>query len=154
VPEAARPYRLPGAVWLAPLAFIFCSEIIYWSGWDTVWKLSLAIVAGYLLIGTWMAFDKKRPPLDWKSAQWLPFYLIAMGIVSWQGRYCSNGPTHIAGASCSATNRIPFWADIGIVAGIALVTYIWAYFVSLSRDEHLGLVGRQEAEQEAARASS
>jgi len=153
VPEATRPYRLPGAVWLAPVAFIFCSEIIYWSGFDTIWKLGIAIVIGYVLIGTWMAFDKKRPPLDWKSAQWLPVYLIAMGIISWMGRYCSSGPAG-PGASCSATERIPFWWDIGIVAVLALIIYFWAQAVRLPREEHLALVSRQQGEQEAARAEA
>jgi amino acid transporter len=151
VPEATRPYRLPGAVWLAPVAFIFCSEIIYWSGFDTVWKLGIAIVVGYILIGTWMAFDKKRPPLDWKSAQWLPVYLLGMGVISWMGRYCSSGPAG-PGASCSATERIPFWWDIGIVAVFALIIFFWAQATHLSREEHLALVNRQQEEQEAAKA--
>ena len=145
VPDADRPYRMPWAVWMSPLAFIFACEIIYWSGFDTVWKLGICVVIGYVLIGTWMAFDKDRPPLDWKSAQWLPIFLIGMGIISWQGRYCSSGPAG-PGASCSATNRIGFWWDIGIVAVFALVIFIWAQLVRLPRDEMQNLVERQSAE--------
>ena len=44
-------------------------------------------MVGYVLIGIFMAFDSERPPIDWKSAQWLPVYLIGMGIISWQGQY-------------------------------------------------------------------
>ncbi len=148
VPDAARPYRMPGAVWMAPLAFIFCCEIIYWSGFDTVWKLGICVVIGYILIGTSMAFDKNRPPLDWKSAQWLPIFLIGMGIISWQGRYCSNGPARAVGASCSATNRIPFWWDIAIVAVFALIIYFWAQATRLPRQEMQDLVARQSGEHE------
>ena len=36
--------------------------------------LGICIVIGYLLIGISMAYDKQRPPLDWKSSQWLPVY--------------------------------------------------------------------------------
>jgi amino acid transporter len=144
VPDADRPYRMPWAIWMSPLAFIFACEIIYWSGFDTVWKLGICVVIGYVLIGTWMAFDKDRPPLDWKSAQWLPIFLIGMGIISWQGRYCSSGPAG-PGSSCSATNRIGFWWDIGIVAVFALAIFIWAQLVRLPRDEMQNLVERQSA---------
>jgi len=144
VPEHARPYQIPWAVWLSPLAFIFCCEIIYWSGFDTVYKLGIAVVIGYVLIGTFMAFDKDRPPLDWKSAQWLPVFLIGMGIISWQGKYCSTGPASVV--DCHATNRIPFWWDIAIVAVFALIIFFWAQWARLPRDEMLNLVNRQSAE--------
>jgi amino acid transporter len=141
VPDASRPYRMPGAVWLAPLAFILACEIIYWSGFDTVWKLGVCIVIGYVLIGVSMLFDKDRPPLDWKPAQWLPVFLIGMGIISWQGKYCSGGPASTAG--CGAANHIPFWWDIGLVAAFALVIYFWAQAVRLPRGRMLELVARQ-----------
>ena len=146
VPDASRPYKMAGAAWLAPLAFVFACEIIYFSGFDTVWKLGIAVVIGYILIGTWMAFDKKRPPLDWKQAQWLPVFLLGMGVISWMGRYCSSGPAG-PGASCSATERIPFWYDMGIVAVFALIIFFWAQAVALPRKDMLDLVERQSLDQ-------
>ena len=86
-----------------------------------LWKLAIAIVIGYVLIGIFMAFDKERPPLDWKSAQWLPVYLIGMGIISWQGQF-SGG----AVKSPVNTGHIPFWWDMVIVAAFSLVIYYWA----------------------------
>ena len=53
-----------------------------WSG-----SSASCLVLGYLMIGISMAFDPQRPPLDWKSAVWLPVWLIGMGIISWQGQY-------------------------------------------------------------------
>ena len=91
---------MPGAIWLSPLGFIIASMIIYWSGFEIVWKLGITLVIGYVIIGIFMAYDKQRPPLDWKSATWLPVFLIGMGIISWQGQY---GPDN--------TNRIPFGWD-------------------------------------------
>jgi len=60
VPEANRPYRLPGAAVIAPLAFIIANMLIYWSGLEVIWKLGIVLVIGYLLIGIFMAFDKQR----------------------------------------------------------------------------------------------
>ena len=98
---------------------------------------------GYVLIGVCMAFDPQRPPLDWKSAQWLPFYLIGMGIISWQGQF-SGG----AVAAPVNTNNIPFWWDMVVVAGFSLIIYYWAQATRLPREEMLNLVGRQATEEE------
>jgi amino acid transporter len=140
VPEADRPYRLPAASVLAPLAFVLANLIIYWSGLEVLLKLAICIVIGYILIGICMAFDKQRPPLDWKAAQWLPVYLIGMGIISWQGQY-SGG----AVAAPVNTGHIPFWLDMGVVAVFSLVIYFWAQAVRLPREEMMNLVERQAA---------
>jgi amino acid transporter len=143
VPEAPRPYRLPGAVVIAPLAFIFANMLIYWSGFEVLWKLAIAIVAGYVLIGISMYFDKERPPLDWKSAQWLPVYLIGMGIISWQGQF--SGQSSTTPLPPTNTGNIPFWWDMLVVAVFSLVIYYWAQATKLSRADMLDLVARQSA---------
>ena len=135
VPDADRPYRMPGASVISPLAFVIAGLLIYWSGFEVVWKLGIVLVIGYILIGVSMAFDKQRPPLDWKSAQWLPVYLIGMGIISWQGQF---GPrTTPTGSRSGGT-----WC---IVAVFCLVIYYWAMATKLSREEMLNLVNRQAA---------
>ena len=113
VPEAPRPYRLPAASVLCPVAFVVADLLIYWSGFEVVWKLGIVLVIGYVLIGISMAFDKDRPPLDWKSAVWLPVWLIGLGIISWLGQF-SGG----AVAAPVNTDTIPFWWDILVVAGV------------------------------------
>jgi amino acid transporter len=138
VPEADRPYRVPAGEVLAPLAFIIANMLIYWSGFETVWKLGVVIIIGYVLIGICMAFDENRPPLDWKSAVWLPFYLVGIGIISWQGQY-SGG----AVAAPLNTNHIPFWWDMLVVAAFSLVIYYWAMATRLPKAEMLNLVERQ-----------
>jgi amino acid transporter len=140
VPEADRPYRMPGAAVVSPVAFIVANMLIYWSGLEVIWKLAVVLVIGYVIIGIFMAFDSQRPPLDWKSAQWLPVYLLGMGIISWQGQF-SGG----AVAAPVNTNRIPFWWDMVIVAGFSLVIYFWAMATRLPREEMLDLVNRQAA---------
>jgi amino acid transporter len=134
VPEAERPYRMPGAAVISPLAFVIAGLIIYWSGFEVIWKLGIVLVIGYILIGVSMALDSQRPPVDWKSAQWLPVYLIGMGIISWQGQF---GPNN--------TNRIPFWWDMGIVTVFCLVIYYWAQATRLPKEEMMNLIDRQAA---------
>ena len=137
VPDANRPYRMPAAAVLAPISFVVADLLIYWSGWLVVWKLGIVLVIGYVLIGISMAFDPQRPPLEWKSAVWLPVWLIGLGIITWQGQY---GPGN--------TGHIPFWWDMLIVAAFSVVIYYWAMATKLSREEMLMLVNRQSGEQE------
>ena len=87
VPEADRPYRMPGATVLVAGRVRRRQPDHLLVGLRDLWKLGIVLVIGYILIGISMAFDKQRPPLDWKSAQWLPVYLIGMGIISWQGQF-------------------------------------------------------------------
>jgi amino acid transporter len=140
VPDADRPYRVAGAVWFAPLAFIAANMIIYWSGIEVVWKLGIAIVAGYVLIGISMALDKDRPPLDWKSAVWLPVYLIGMGIITWQGQF-SGG----AVAPPVNTGHLPFGLDMAVVAVFSLIIFYWAQASRLPKEEMMLLVEKQAA---------
>ena len=144
VPDANRPYRMPGAVVIAPLAFIFANMLIYWSGFTVVWKLGVCIVIGYILIGVSMLFDPQRPKIDWRSGQWLPVYLIGMGLISWQGQFSGESST----AAPLNTGHIPFWYDMLIVAGFSLVIYYWAMIVKLPREQMLQRVAEQSGQQE------
>jgi len=141
VPDLPRPYRMPAASVMSPIAFAIANLIIYWSGFETIWKLGVCIVIGYVLIGIFMAFDSQRPPLDWKSAQWLPVYLIGMGIISWQGQF-SGG----AVANPVNTNNIPFGIDLLVVVVFSLVIYFWAMAARLPTEEMQNLVSRQSGE--------
>ena len=143
VPEAARPYRLPGAAVFAPVAFIIANLLIYWSGLTVIWKLGVVLVIGYLLIFGFMVFDKQRPPLNWRAASWLPVWLLGLGIISWQGQYSGESyPSPPVN-----TGNIPFWWDMVAVAGFSLLIYYWAQASRLPRNEMLDLVSRQAAPQ-------
>src|SRR6476620_4379653 len=48
---AAFRRRLPDAELIAPLGFVISGCIILWSGWTTDWKLGVAILIGYLILG-------------------------------------------------------------------------------------------------------
>ena len=141
VPDANRPYRMPWATVVAPLAFILSNLIIYWSGFEVLWKLGVCIVIGYVLIGIGMAFDPQRPPIQWRSAMWLPVYLVGMGIISWQGQFSGGAVKPPVN-----TGHIGFWYDMLVVAAFSLAIFYWAMFTKLPRAEMLELVNRQAGE--------
>jgi hypothetical protein len=94
-------------------------------------------------MGIFMAFDPQRPPLDWKSAVWLPAWLIGMGILSWQGQYSGAASSDKHPRPPTNTLNIPFWWDILAVAGFSVIIYFWAMRTKLSREEMLALVNKQ-----------
>ncbi|MFE0420880.1 APC family permease [Streptomyces sp. NPDC058953] len=140
-PERHRPYRLPAGLFWAPVAFVVSNLIIYWAGWDTLWRLGLAIVLGYLLLGA-SALLRLNPHAlrpDWRSAQWLPVYLGGMGLISWQGGYCSGGPA--SSVPCGATGALPLWWDMAVIAAFSLLVYFWAQSVRLPAEEAREYIG-------------
>src|SRR6185312_6944318 len=144
--ERYRPFRLAAGGFWAPVAFMVSGLIIYWSGWDTLQKLGYAIILGYLVIGANFLFklNPHLPRPDWGAAQWLPVYLIGMGVLSWQGRYCSKGPARTT--SCGATAAVPQWWDLLLVAAFNLGIYYWALAVRLPDDEAHGYIGDVDAQ--------
>ena len=73
-------------------------------------------------VDLYMSFDNERPPLDWKSATWLPVWLIGMGIISWQGQY--------SGAASGREGAMPTalrWSDTRVTR--------WSGPVSQSQSE-------------------
>ena len=148
IPEADRPYRMQAAWLLAPLAFVVADLLIYWSGFEVIWKLGIVLIIGYVLIGISMAFDPQRPPLDWKSAVWLPAWLIGMGLISWQGQYSGAPSSDKHPLPPTNTFHIGFWWDILVVAAFSVAIYFWAMYTRLPRDEMLVLVNRQSGENE------
>ena len=124
LPDAERPYRLPMANVLSPFAFVVANLIILWSGWTTDWKLGIAILLGYLILAVSRVFhlNDKPPVLNWHAAQWLPPYLIGMGIIVYLSTFGPKG-------------WIPLWWDMVVVGAFSLVIYFWALHVALPREQ-------------------
>jgi amino acid transporter len=112
-PDAERPYRLPWAPVLAPASFVFASFIIYWSGWDVDWKLMVAVVLGYVLMGIsrLVHANPVESPMDWTAALWLWPYLGGMTLISFLGQF--DGGRSV----------IPFYWDLLVVAVFSLIIY-------------------------------
>ncbi|MEG8036082.1 hypothetical protein QP157_12395 [Sphingomonas sp. LR61] len=129
IPEIERPYRMPAAAVLSPVAFIVANLIILWTGWDTDWKLGVAILIGAVVIilnNVFRGASSVRPRWDWKAAQWLLPYLIGMGLIVFLSDF---GPlTH---------PLFPLWIDIVVVAVFSLVIYYWAISSASDRAEIL-----------------
>jgi amino acid transporter len=140
-PDHQRPFRLPAGEVVAVFAFIIANLVIYWSGWDVLWRLFIAIAAGFVLLGIGHIVNPSEftPTLDWRSSSWLWPYFIGMGVLS----YVS--PTDFGG-----NGLLPFGLDILLVAAFSIAIYYYAMSVRLTPEEvrsHVA-VARAESQEE------
>jgi len=126
LPDALRPYRLPAAEVLAPLGFVISGCIILWSGWTTDWKLGVAILIGYLILGVSRGLHLNDHPtvLDWRAAAWLPVYLVGMGLIVF---FSDFGPLQ--------NPLFTLGWDMLAVAVFSLAIFYWAMAVALSKEQ-------------------
>ena len=115
-PDAPRPFRLRAGEFWAPVAFVVSNLIIYWTGWQVVWKLDVAVLLGYALmaISRETKANAKAGDMDWASAIWLWPYLAGMALLSFLGQFGGGRAV------------LPFWWDMVVVAAFSLVIYALA----------------------------
>ena len=60
---------MPAGEVLAPIALIVANLVIYWTGWDSLCKLLIAIALGFVLlaIGHIVNPSELTPSLDWRG---------------------------------------------------------------------------------------
>ena len=126
MPNADRPYRLPLAGFMSPLGFCISGLIIVWSTWDTDWKLGIAILIGYAILGISRMFNlnEKSPHLHWRSASWLPAYLVGIGII-----------TYISSFGPMADPILGDYLGILVTVVFSVAIYYWAMAVALPTEE-------------------
>jgi hypothetical protein len=129
IPEARRPYRLPGASIIAPAAFVVANYLILWSGWDTDYKLGIAIAIGYvvLLANRVFRLNDRDIVFDLKAGSWILPYLIGMGLLVYLSDFGIDASGKIVGP-----DWIPLWWDLLAVGGFSLIIYYWAMAVGLA----------------------
>ena len=109
---------------LLPAAFCSANLILYWGGFETTWKLALAMVLGLSLfaIGAMRArTDAKRTI---RNAMWVAPWLGGHVILGFVGRY---GP--------GSRSILPDWVDLAAVISFSLVIFYWAASLALTKDE-------------------
>ena len=131
-PELARPYRLPAAGLLAPASFVFATFIAYWSGWQTISTLMLALLLGYALMALTrkLHLDLEPPPIEWASARWLFPYLAGLSVVSYLGNFGNGGILGGVGPFdhflVGGRGVIPLWWDLGCLTALSLAVFTGA----------------------------
>jgi hypothetical protein len=107
-------------VFTLPAAFCSANLIMYWGGFDTTWKLAVAMLAGM----AWFAIGAKRQhtnAFDFaRNAVWVAPWLGGQVVIGYLGRY---GGGH---------NILPNWIDVLVVIVFSLIIFYWGIAMSLS----------------------
>lgn len=83
-PNRHRPFKLSASLFFCHAAFYACNLMLYWCGFDVLWKLDLALLIGFLINLTYQKhslFDCSR------SLYWFAFYMAAMLLLSFLGSF-------------------------------------------------------------------
>src|SRR5437762_2872898 len=150
-PGRPRPFRLPAASLLAPVAFVVASEILLFTGWAVVWKLIAAILIGFGLLTLSTATDSVARKLsrDWRSAAWLWPYLLGMGAISYLSSFDTGTPSSVPLLGLHGPrNELTFGWDILAVALFSLGVYAFAMLSRLPAEQALEYVGDLAAEED------
>ena len=128
-PEATRPYRLRLAPLLAPLGFVVANFIVYWTGWQTVSTLMVALLLGWGLMALSRAgkFDERPPVLDFSAFAWLAPYLVGITLCSYFGGFGPGGMLGGVGPFAhilvGGQGQLGLWWDLGVVTVLSLGVY-------------------------------
>lgn len=120
LPDRERVFRLPWANVLAYLAFLSSNLIVYWAGWDTEWKLSIAVLLGFLVLAIHELTGRgTTPPLEWRSGFWVIPWLGGLALISYLGAYPEPG------AGAGNLGWLPFgWSFIVVALFSAAIMWL------------------------------
>lgn len=107
LPNQARTFRLPAAKILCLCAFYCCNLLSYWTGWETLSKLSIAILIGLLFFVIAVLRGRLSTislSLGMKSSFWMAPYLLGLAMISYLGSFGGG------------KNWIPFGWDFIVIA--------------------------------------
>lgn len=88
LPNAKRVFRLPAANFLCLFAFYFCNLISYWTGWETISKLAIAMVIGFgFFVFACVRGSIKNSSINFNSGLWVIPYLGGLVLISYLGAF-------------------------------------------------------------------
>lgn len=135
-PDEHRPFRLKGAKFVAPLAFIASNWVIFWTGCTTVTFLFGLLGSLFVLYALWYHLAARRPTANfgWQHAWWVFPYFIGMWVLSYIGP-SSLGPAHVSLFNVVPLDALSLGWDMIAVAVFSLAILYCAMASALPRAE-------------------
>lgn len=131
-PDQHRPFRLPYATFFALAAFYICNLLIFWTGWETVYKMMIALSIGFIFFAIHCYQVKDNLWVkQWNSSWWIFVYLIGMTIISYLGTFGKG------------IGKIPFGMDFLVIALWSIIIFFLALKLSRQVWDHKNLPGSQ-----------
>ncbi|MEU4230572.1 APC family permease [Nonomuraea sp. NPDC026600] len=144
LPDHPRPFKIPGKDVIPFLAFYSSNLIIFWTGWQTGWKLYVAVLIGYAVFVVTHPFIKDGPALELRSSSWFFPWLGGLALIGYLGDYPDQSQ------AAGNLGLIGFgWGFVVVLVWTAVI-YGWAVRTRLSdakvaRMLASGFVGEEDA---------
>jgi len=127
-PNETRPYKMPAAQVLAPIAFIVSSLLIYWSGWQAIEVTMIMGIVGLALLYFYHKYERITKA-DAYGGLWLLLFYIVLLVISYFGS--------------TNLNMIPAPWDTLVVIIVSLVFFYIGYISGVKY--HEAIVKAQKA---------
>ncbi len=131
-PDLHRPFKLPASKILCTLTFYACNLLAYWTGWETIWRLMIGIVAGLILFLGYRALSQNKDPIAAKTALWLVPHFLGLMLISYLGSF--GGGTGI----------LPFGWDFLAIALYTVIVLKLAHYSTVQQDDTKALLANDE----------
>ena len=86
-PDIARPFRLQLGVAVSALAFVLVGYVVYWTGWDTNWKVFALAAAGAALLSGLHLKRGDFARLHARQSLWFWVFVAGLAVISYAGNY-------------------------------------------------------------------
>lgn len=150
-PDRDRPFRLPWAAILGPLGFVFATLMVYWTGWQVMWRVDAGILVGLILMGIHYATTPaaRRPSMDVRHSAWIWPWLVGLNLFTLFGAFegtVDTKPIQLDSWYHAAGGVLKFPYDTIWVALFGLVIYALARAAALPEDTVQRYVAADEEE--------
>lgn len=119
-PNKKRPFRLSYSLFFSYLAFYVCNLMLYWCGFDILWKLDVALVLGLVIN---LIHQKRSLFACGKSFYWFVGYMLALLLLSYLGSFGGIGV-------------IRFPIDVAIILPLSMIVLYFSQRVIVTGIEH------------------
>jgi amino acid transporter len=114
LPNMKRGFRLPAASFICPLAFYFCNLLSYWTGWDTIYKITIAMGIGLVFFLTAVLRGRiAYAAVGLKTSLWIVPYFAGLFTISYYGAF-------------GGLNVIPFGWDFLVIGVFSMLILVLA----------------------------
>jgi amino acid transporter len=87
-PHRPRPFRIPASTVFSATTLILIGFIVYWTGWETNWKIFLLALVGVVIFAVFRLRGLGRDePLQLAAAAWVLPYYLGLAAISWLGNF-------------------------------------------------------------------
>lgn len=119
-PNLQRPFRLSWSLFFSYVAFYVSNLMLYWCGFDILWKLDLALLLGLVIN---LVYQKRSVLTCGRSFYWFAGYMIALLMLSYLGSF-------------GGIKVLSFPIDVAIILPLSIVVLYLSQKVIVSEEDN------------------